>query len=128
MITNSQNNLIDTLYIETLLNNTIDINTKSTLIQFSIPLVSSITINLPTSTNYGQEKTILLGDSIGVDNTYLIQIKSTFFGGYSTYYFNSVSTNTVIKFTKPGQTIKLMAMRSSQNIDYWHILSGNFTI
>ena len=128
MITTTQNNLIDTLYIETLLNNTIPINTKSTLIQFSIPLISSITINLPTSINYGQEKTILLGDSIGATNTHQVQIKSTFFGGYSTYYFNSVSTNSVIKFVNPGQCIKLMAMRSSQNIDYWHILSGNFII
>tara|TARA_Y100000741_G_scaffold360928_1_gene344034 strand:- start:3004 stop:8058 length:5055 start_codon:yes stop_codon:yes gene_type:complete len=127
MITTTQNNLIDTLYIETLLNNTIPINTKTTLIQFSIPLISSITINLPTSINYGQEKTILLGDSIGATNTHQVQIKSTFFGGYSTYYFNSVSTNAVIKFVNPGQCIKLMAMRSSQNINYWHILSGNFT-
>ena len=121
------NQLTDTLFIQTLSNNNIPINTNSTLIQFSIPLTSSITINLPTSTNYGQEKTILLGDSIGITNTHEIQIKSTFLGGYSTYYFNTVTTNALIKFINPGQCIKLMAMRSSQNIDYWHILSGNFT-
>ena len=122
------NSLVDTLYITSELNNTIPVTNKITLIQFTIPITNNLTINLPIERQYGVERTILIGDSLPSDNNKFIQIKSNFFAGINNQYFSTVTLDTTIKFNKAGQNIKLMAMRSSENINYWHILSGDFTI
>ena len=122
------NSLVDTLYITSELNNTIPVTNKITLIQFTIPITNNLIINLPIERQYGVERTILIGDSLPSDNNKFIQIKSNFFAGINNQYFSTVTLDTTIKFNKAGQNIKLMAMRSSENINYWHILSGDFTI
>ena len=128
LLNNSQNNLIDTLNITAFINNTISLYTSTTIIEVLITFNSTISIILPTTTNYGQRKTILLGNSIPTTNTQNIQITSTFYGGLADKFFSTVSTNSNIKFNKGGQSIELIAMKSYTNVDYWHIISGNYNL
>ena len=83
---------------------------------------------LPTTINYGQRKTILLGSSVSINNNQNVEISSTFYGGLANKFFNVVSNNSIIKLNKGGQSIELIAMKSYTDVDYWHIISGNYDL
>ena len=55
--------------------------TSTTIIEVAMTFSFSISISLPTTFNYGQRKTILLGNSVPTTNTQNVEITSTFYGG-----------------------------------------------
>ena len=88
LINNSQTNLIDTLKITNYFNNTISLLTSTTIIEVAMTFKAfSISISLPTTFNYGQRKTILLGNSVPTTNTQNVEITSTFYGGLADKIF-----------------------------------------
>jgi len=124
-----ENNMVDTHFININGTNTISLLTNTTLLQLNTYLTSDIIITLNTISNTGQKKTILVGDSIQTfKGTYKIKIKSTYMGGYNTNFLNTVTVNSYIDFSKSGQSVNLISMKSTTNVNYWHIMSGDFDL
>ena len=124
-----ENNLVDTHFINLSGTNTISLLTNTTLIQLNDYLTNDITIILNTINNIGQKKTILLGDSISTyKNSYKIHIQSTYMGGYNMEFLTTITPNKSIIFSKSGQSINLIAMVSSNGLNYWHIMNGDFML
>ncbi len=49
-------------------------------------------------------------------------------GGYNTNFLNTVTINSYIDFSKSGQSVNLISMKSTTNVNYWHIMSGDFDL
>ena len=119
-----QNNLLDYMVVNINGANNVSVYTNMTIINFNETLLDNIIINLDVVMNEGYKKKIFLGESYftyGANK--LVFIESKFVNGYTNGVINGK-----IKFERSGQVVNLVCLKDTNNVHYWHIISGDYEL
>tara|TARA_Y100000768_G_scaffold373915_1_gene343085 strand:+ start:4040 stop:5782 length:1743 start_codon:yes stop_codon:yes gene_type:complete len=119
-----QNNLLDYMVVNINGANNVSVYTNMTIINFNETLLDNITINLDVVMNEGYKKKIFLGESyFTYGASKLVFIESKFANGYT-----NGAINGKIKFERSGQVVNLVCLKDTNNVHYWHIISGDYEL